>query len=238
MFIRIFSLLSSLVAASALMVFSGFLQNWTPKGIDTPFVFRGGGVAMNVVLLLAFGIGHSALARPAVKRMLFGTLNARMSRSVYNLVAGVQLGLLMAFWTPMPGTLWRFDSALGIGLAHAIFLFGWLLLFVATFAIDPWHMFGLRQAFSKQQAEPAFSMRGPYRFVRHPIQAGLILAFWATPHMTAGHALLAAFLTAYSVLATLHLEERDLHDQLGREYASYSKRVPALIPRLFGRRKA
>lgn len=238
--IRLFALLSALLASGALAYFAGFLQNWTPAGINTSGHATDGwvlnGWVLNILLLLAFCAGHSVLARPGVKQKLYGALNAKLNRSAYNLAASAQLGLLMYFWTPQPATLWRLDSPVAIALVYAIFGLGWILLLVATFAIDPLHMFGLRQAYARRLAEPPFSMRGPYRLVRHPIQTGLILAFWATPHMTAGHALLAAVLTAYSVLATLGLEERDLRKALGRDYEDYQKRVPALLPRLFQRR--
>ena len=78
-------------------------------------------------------------------------------------------------------------------------------------------------------------MRGPYRIVRHPIQTGLIVALWASPVMTAGHAQLALLFTAYSVAATLLLEERDLRRALGDTYERYRQRVPALVPWRRGR---
>ena len=236
MLIRLFATLSALLASTALLLFAGFLQNWTPKGIDTPGIFPGDWM-LNALLLLAFCVGHSLLARPGIKQKLYGGLNAKLSRSAYNLVAAAQLGLLMYFWTPEPSTLWQLRSPAGVAATYALFGFAWVLLLVATAAIDPLHMFGLRQVFARRVAEPPFSMRGPYRLVRHPIQTGLILAFWATPHMTVGHAVLAASLTAYSVLATLGLEERDLGAELGQDYEHYKRRVPALLPGLPGRRK-
>jgi protein-S-isoprenylcysteine O-methyltransferase Ste14 len=236
MFIRLFATLSALLASMALMLFAGFLQNWTPKGIDTPGIFPVHWT-LNLLVLLAFCIGHSVLARPAIKQKLYGRLNAKLSRSVYNLVAAAQLGLLMYFWTPEPSTLWQLQSPVGVGTTYALFGFAWVLLFAATAAIDPLHMFGLRQVFARRVSEPPFSTRGPYRLVRHPIQTALILAFWSTPHMTVGHAVLAAVLTAYSVLATLGLEERDLRAELGQDYENYKRRVPALLPSPLGRRK-
>ncbi len=233
MFIRFFALLSFLLTQLLLLYFAGFLQNWTPTGIDSG---TGSNPAASLAALAAFGFVHSLLARPMVKQKLYGAFDEKLSRSVYNLVASVQLALLMAGWAPLPETLWHLTSPVAGGIAYALFGLGLGLLYWAIIAIDPWHFFGLRQAFGSQPATPQFVVRGPYRLVRHPIQTGLIVALWATPHMTVGHALLAAFLTAYSVLATLLLEERDLRAQIGQDYERYRQRVPALWPRLFGKR--
>jgi protein-S-isoprenylcysteine O-methyltransferase Ste14 len=68
-----------------------------------------------------------------------------------------------------------------------------------------------------------------YRYVRHPLMLGLVIAFWATPQMTVGHLLFAVTTTLYIVLA-LQLEERDLLREFGATYQAYRKRVPMLLP--------
>jgi protein-S-isoprenylcysteine O-methyltransferase Ste14 len=162
---------------------------------------------------------------------------AALERSLYILVASVQLAMIIVFWTPLSAPLWTIATHWGTLAVLSLFALGNLLLIWAILCIDPWHFFGLRQVFSPAAAEPPFSMRGPYRHVRHPIQAGLIIGLWATPSMTAGHALLAGTLTLYSIGATLFLEERDLVDAIGPAYRSYRHDVPALLPFFLRRRR-
>lgn len=231
MTIRLIALSAFLAAQAAQLSFIGFLQNWTPKGIDTGTEGSAALAAVcNCALLAFFGLLHSLMARPAFKQALRRMAPKELERSIYILVSSMQLAMIVVFWTPMPAPLWTVDSRWGMLAVLSLFALGNLLLIWAVQSIDPWHFYGLRQAFSSAAHEPSFSMRGPYRHVRHPIQTGLIIALWATPSMTVGHALLAGFLTLYSIIATLFLEERDLVNAMGDAYCAYRRKVPALIP--------
>ena len=114
------------------------------------------------------------------------------------------------------------------------YAFGWGLLLLATFLIDHFDLFGLRQAWYGFRGEPMppLEFRTPwlYRRVRHPLYVGWIFIFWSTPTMTVGHLLFAIATTAY-ILIAVRFEERYLVDA-HPEYAEYRKRVPMLVPRL------
>lgn len=221
---RMFALVCCLASLAAMAAFAAFIQNWTPKSIDAGTPPFDGSVIINLLLLAAFGIVHSVMARPAFKRALYGNHERALDRPVYVLVSALQLWMLIAWWTPVPQVLWHADAVWAKALWYVLFVLANLLVAWSVFSIDALYFFGLRQQ------EPPFALKGPYRFVRHPIQTGLILALWATPHMSIGHALMAAVLSAYSIAATLALEERDLERALGSRYRDYQSSVPALLP--------
>ena len=83
---------------------------------------------------------------------------------------------------------------------------------------------------SRKPYEP-LQFRTPlfYARVRHPLYLAWTLAFWATPTMTVGHALLAAGLTAYMAIAVVW-EERDLIAHFGHRYLEYQRSVPMFVP--------
>ncbi len=219
------------VAAQAALVL--FLLNIGPVGIDNGSASTlSVAVLGNLGLLLGFGAAHSLMARPRFKNWWTRQVPAKAERGIYLLVAGITLAGVVHFWSPLPQVLWSVSAEWARLLIYGVFAAGLFVVFWAIFAIDFLHFHGVRQATAVETVDPPFTVRGPYRFARHPIQTGLIVALWATPDMTLGHLLFAAGMTAYSLAATLGLEEPELHRSLGQRYRDYANRVPAIIPRL------
>jgi protein-S-isoprenylcysteine O-methyltransferase Ste14 len=217
--------------------FCGFTGNLiVPMTIDsattTPWAAA---AAINVALLLAFGLSHSIMARPAFKRVWTRIVPAPIERSTYVLISCVALGVLMWQWRAIDAVVWDVQNLIGRWALWALFAAGWLLVPAVSFMINHFDLFGTRQVWlhlrGREYAALPFRTPMLYAHVRHPLYVGWALAFWASPTMTVGHLLFAGFLTAYMALAAL-VEERDLVAHFGRTYDDYRRSVPRYIPRL------
>ena len=127
------------------------------------------------------------------------------------------------------------ENPVGRDLLHGLYLFGWVIVFLGTFMINHFDLFGLRQVYTKLRnrdyKELGFRTPFFYKFLRHPIMLGFIIAFWATPVMTVGHLLFSVATTAY-ILIAIQLEERDLVRLFGEQYREYRRKTPMLVPAL------
>ena len=218
----------------------GFVGNYlVPTSIDVggPTNF-GEAIFVDLLLLGIFAIQHSIMARPAFKRWWDEIFPVACRRSTYVLLSSLILLLLFWQWRPIPIPVWQVDG-IAAWLLIGVYWLGWLMVLASTFMIDHFDLSGLRQAFfALRGAEiPGQAFKTPllYKIVRHPLMLGFLLAFWATPEMTAGHLLFAIMTTAY-ILVALQFEERDLIAEFGTAYQQYRRRVPMLLPRIFGRR--
>ena len=192
--------------------------------------------AVDLGLVLGFGLQHSIMARPWFKRAWTRIVPQPVERSTYVLAASAMLGSLIAFWQPLPGTVWAVTEPLPAAILWGVFAFGWLTVLVTTFLIDHFELFGLRQAWAfatgRDLPEATFKTPSAYRLVRHPMQLGFLIALWAAPVMTLDRLALALLLTGY-ILIALMFEERDLVAVFGDEYRRYQHRVPRLLPRFW-----
>ena len=212
----------------------GFIGNViVPKSLDSgatdPWTTA---LAIDLGLLSLFAVQHSVMARQGFKRLLTRVIPAAAERSTYVLASSVALLLLFWQWRPLGGIVWNIDHEVGRALLYGAFGFGWLLVLYATFVINHFDLFGLRQSWrgfrGQPQTELQFVTPVIYRIVRHPLYLGWLLTFWSTPTMTVTHALFAGVTTAY-ILFAIQLEERDLM-RAHPEYAAYRRRVPMIVP--------
>jgi len=209
---------------------------FVPKTIDSG---ASGPIAealvVNTLLLGLFAVQHSVMARKGFKRWWTRIVPPAVERSTYVLAASLAIALLVWQWRPIPETVWAVRDPAGVQLLQTVFWFGFAMLLVATFLINHFELFGLRQVFlrllGRQLPKPEFRTPLLYRYVRHPIYLGFVFGFWAAPVMSAGHLLFAVASTGY-ILVGIWFEERDLIEQFGARYRAYRDQVGMLLPRV------
>ncbi len=236
--IFIYGVLSYVVFFATFLYAIGFVGNlwvskWVPKSMDSPReVPFTTALLIDVALLGLFAVQHSLMARPAFKRWWTRIVPPAAERSTYVLFSSLALILLFAYWQPLGGSVWNVTSPFGQAVLYGTYALGWAVLLFATFLINHFDLFGLRQVWLELLGKPyrplTFGTPVLYRYVRHPIYVGWFLIFWATPTMTVTHLVFALATSAYMLIA-IQLEERDLIDE-HPEYEDYRRRVPMLVP--------
>jgi protein-S-isoprenylcysteine O-methyltransferase Ste14 len=197
-------------------------------------------LAIDAGLLSLFAVQHSVMARKGFKRIITRVIPHAAERSTYVAASSIALALLFYCWQPLGGTIWSIQSAPGQFIMYFAYSFGWALVLLATFVINHFDLFGLRQVWRELQGQRQEGLRFAvpllYSIVRHPLYVGWLFVFWSTPEMTVTHLFFAVMTTGY-ILVAIQFEERDLqHDH--PEYVTYRKQVPMLIPRLTRRGRA
>jgi protein-S-isoprenylcysteine O-methyltransferase Ste14 len=230
-----YGMVSYLVFFGTILYAIGFVMGvMVPKSIDTgtnTSVIEA--IVVNMLLLALFAVQHSVMARKGFKAWWTQYVPKPVERSTYVLLASLCLLLLFWQWRPMPAIVWQVvDPHIAVTVAMISFA-GWVIVFTSTFMINHFELFGLSQVVNHlaDRKAPAARFYTPllYKFVRHPIYLGFIIAFWAAPTMTVGHLLFAAVTTIY-ILLGIYLEEKDLVAMFGDQYREYRKRVSMLIP--------
>ena len=234
--ILVYGIVGYLMFLGTFLYTIGFVENWiVPKTIDSNLAGNWVlSLAVDGVLLGLFAVQHSVMARPAFKRRWTQIVTEPAERSTYVLLTALVLVLLFWQWRPLPEPIWNLASAPLRALVWGTGALGWVVVLISTFLIDHFELFGLRQVFmhfaGSTPRQTDFQARAFYRYVRHPLMVGFLIAFWATPTMSVGHLFFAGMMTTY-ILVAIQLEERDLATAHGDQYREYQRQVGMLIPR-------
>jgi methanethiol S-methyltransferase len=231
----LYGLISYVVFFVTFLYAIGFVSGLlVPKTIDSGTLApTSEALAVNIVLMSLFAIQHSVMARRQFKEWWTQYVPKSVERSTYVLFASLVLVLLFWQWRPMPNVVWHIENPLVATAITSLSFLGWLIVLTSTFLINHFELFGLHQVANnlagRTMPVPRFRTPLYYKFVRHPIYLGFIIAFWAAATMSVGHLLFAAVTTAY-IFVGIFLEEHDLVDLFGDDYRRYKDRVSMVLP--------
>jgi methanethiol S-methyltransferase len=210
---------------------------------SAPLAFK---LAWNAGLFALFGLGHSGLAQLGPQRRLGRLVRPQAVRTLYMVVTGLSLTLVMGLWQTTGIVVWAPHISPEWARWLSILIFWSLLALAGSVAsrLDALSFIGLRQIYqsdaelalrpSDTSGNPELRVSGAYGWMRHPmyffVQAAVILA----PVMTLDRLLLFFVMIAYLAIG-IPLEERKLVALFGSSYERYRERVPAVFPRLWSR---
>lgn len=238
----LFGIFAYAFGLGSLVLFMLFVGGWTSipglgklrwqmdAAATSPY---GHALAVNLGLIGLFGLQHSLMARPAFKRVWTRIVSTSLERSLYVVATGIVICLICMLWQPLAGTVWHVRDARQAAMLTGLQLLGWTIVVASSFMISHFELFGLQQVYYRLIDQPApkpnFTVKYLYRYVRHPLQMGMLIGIWSTPHMSTSHMLLSAAMTLY-ITVGLYLEERDLATFLGQDYEHYRQQVPMIVP--------
>ncbi len=234
-FIFLFGIVAYLIFLVTVVYGIGFIGDvLVPKSLDKgPVSPPMAAVLIDLALIALFGVQHSVMARQSFKSRLKRWTPEPAERSLYVLCSSVSLLLVFWWWRPVPAAVWEFSEGPMHLALTLLFWGGWALVLMSSFLINHFDLFGLRQVWlylrGREYAPMVFEQPMIYKVVRHPLMLGFLIAFWATPHMSVGHLIFAAGMTAY-IFVGIAFEERDLLKAYGEAYRRYRSEVAMLIP--------
>ncbi|UII77358.1 isoprenylcysteine carboxylmethyltransferase family protein [Flagellimonas sp. HMM57] len=231
-----YSVIAYLIAFASILFWIASVGNLIPEiGIDQepqlPVLWA---LLNNVMLISLFGVQHSVMARKWFKELFARYFPRPVERSTFVLVSGILLFNLVYNWQPIGGQIWQVaTNSIGYFVLYGLFFAGWAILFISSFLINHFDLFGLRQTFLELMDKPytqlKFRVTLFYKYVRHPLYFGMLLGMWATPKMTVTHLIFAMAISIYVIIGTL-FEEKDLANEFGETYKAYQAKKPMLIP--------
>lgn len=223
--------LSAALGAGSLLLLLPFLLFGSLNLVDLERG-RGPSLALDGFLCLVFFVQHSGMIRVGFRRRLVRFARAEYHAAVFSVASGIALLLMLVFWQEAGPALIRFEGAARWALRGvfgiAVLGFAWSGLALGGF--DTFGLHAIRDHLrGRTPRETSFAIRGPYRWVRHPIYTCTLLMLWSCPDVTADRLLLGLLWTVWIVIGTV-LEERDLVGVFGDDYRRYQREVPMLIP--------
>ncbi len=183
---------------------------------------------INVLLVVLFATQHTIMARQWFKDTLTRVVPKHLERATFVIASGLAMTALVWFWQTVPGEVWNVTTPWAVIALRVLYVVGIGYLVGSSFVTNHFELFGLRQAwlnFRDQAHTPVkFKQAWMYRYSRHPMMLGLLLAFWCAPDMSATRFVMAALLTCY-IFVGIRFEERSLIQEFGDTYRKYREDI-------------
>jgi protein-S-isoprenylcysteine O-methyltransferase Ste14 len=224
-------ILTYLVGAVSLLVWVVFLFQGSLNLVNLGLC-EIAGVGLNASLSLAFFIQHSVMLRRLFRRWLAKFIRAEYHGALFTIASGVVLLILVAFWQKSAYVL---AAPQGIirWMMRAVFILAILGVYWGFRALGSLDGFGLSPILNNLRGKDPPSMplivRGPYRWVRHPLYFFCLLLIWSCPDLSLDRLLFNVLWSTWVLVGSL-FEERDLVADFGESYRDYQRKVPMLIP--------
>jgi protein-S-isoprenylcysteine O-methyltransferase Ste14 len=208
----------------------GLFLVWGPLSPVDLGLGETGSVVVNGLLSLAFFVQHSVMIRRSFRQRLARVVAPNSYGAVYAMASGAVLFALVVFWQESTRLIVEFQGT-ARWLLRCLVPAALVIVAAGVRALGRFDALGihaLRAGAADGDALP-LAIRGPYRWVRHPMYLAVLMVLWAYPALTADRLLLNVLWTVWVVVGTV-LEERDLVAAFGDPYREYQRAVPMLIP--------
>lgn len=207
---------------------------WGPWIRLMPRIGPAAGLLMDALLCLLFFIQHSIMVRRRFRLWLTRTVRAEFHGVLYASASGTCLLVLVLLWQPIASPLWLPPDWVRWAMA-GIFLLAAGGAWWGTRALNEFDALGIKPALGVFNRNPkvapmGLTVRGPYRWVRHPLYFLSLIIIWSGPVYTLDR-LLHNLMWSIWIIIGAHYEERDLVACFGDAYRSYRKSVPMLLPK-------
>lgn len=187
---------------------------------------------LDSLLCLVFFLQHSGMVRQSFQRRFDAVVPGHYRNAVYAIASGVVLLMLLLLWQRTEPVVisaqgpWRW--CLHVALLASLMGFFW-----GARSLGAFDALGLQPVLARLGNKPVpvmpLTIRGAYRWVRHPLYTSSLLLIWSQPDLTYDRILFNVSWTIWIIVGTL-LEERDLRANFGEAYAAYQRKVPMLFP--------
>jgi protein-S-isoprenylcysteine O-methyltransferase Ste14 len=191
-----------------------------------------GSLSLNASLSIAFFVQHSVMIRKSFKKWSSQFIEQKYHGALFTIASAILLLILVVLWQKSNHTVHEAEGIVRWGF-RVLFVLSVIGFYWGIQALGRFDAYGLLPILKGAKYSAATSsqltVRGPYRWVRHPLYLFCILMIWSCPDLTVDRLLFNLLWTAWIVVGTI-LEERDLVAQFGENYIGYQTEVPMLLP--------